>query len=402
MRCLQQNIEQRATVVLIGGGHANCQVLIDLHQSLPKSLRSAVDLILINDGSEAYYSGMLPGAICEYYSPDQITIYLKPLAHYSRANFIDSKVCQIKDRKVFLQNGEVIPYNFLSINIGSTNKEVPGVQEFALSTRPLKVFFKKILEMQQSLLEKNQNPDVVIVGGGAAGVELCFTLRERLLKTFDSVSVKLLQTGDQILAGSNHNLRNLVLQELQARNIEVIDHARALEVTENSVVLEDGRVVSGNFIVWATGAKSIQIDSDLAKCEQGYFLVNECLQSVSDPAVFAAGDCITIENMQKGFPPKAGVYAVREGPLVSNNLKKSIQEFFTQKSQKLQVYQPQTDFLTLFNLGDGRAIASKWGKATQGRCMMWLKDRIDRKFVKKFHPTTLFSKKELQKYTEGY
>lgn len=52
-----------------------------------------------------------------------------------------------------------------------------------------------------------------------------------------------------------------------------------------------------------------------------YFRVNDYLQSTSHPNVFGGGDCITMETYaQNNFPPKAGVYAVREGPFIAQNI----------------------------------------------------------------------------------
>ncbi len=75
---------------------------------------------------------------------------------------------------------------------------------------------------------------------------------------------------------------------------------------------------------------------------------------------------------------KAGVYAVRSGPLVDHNLRAHL------RGEKLRAYSPQDDFLSLLNLGDGTAIGAKWGLALGGRSMMWLKDRIDRSFMEKY------------------
>ena len=79
--------------------------------------------------------------------------------------------------------------------------------------------------------------------------------------------------------------------------------------------------------VWATGAEPQKVTarSDLEMLN-GYFRVNDYLQSTSHKNVFAAGDCITMETYaDKRFPPKAGVYAVREGPFVAQNLVAAIQ-----------------------------------------------------------------------------
>jgi selenide,water dikinase len=63
------------------------------------------------------------------------------------------------------------------------------------------------------------------------------------------------------------------------------------------------------------------MDSDL-EILKGYFSVNEFLQSTSHSNIFGGGDCITMANYasEPNFPPKAGVYAVREGPIIAQNI----------------------------------------------------------------------------------
>jgi NADH dehydrogenase FAD-containing subunit len=82
----------------------------------------------------------------------------------------------------------------------------------------------------------------------------------------------------------------------------------------------DGRFLPCTVPIWATGAEPQQVtaDSDL-EILKGYFRVNDYLQSTSFPNIFGGGDCITMESYihEPNFPPKAGVYAVREGPIIA-------------------------------------------------------------------------------------
>ena len=88
------------------------------------------------------------------------------------------------------------------------------------------------------------------------------------------------------------------------------------------------------------------------------------------------GDCATLRDWPA--TPKAGVYAVRQGPYIADNLRRAV------AGRPLRRYRPQPDFLTLLNLGDGKALGAKWGRSFEGRWVMRLKDRIDRKFMRMF------------------
>ena len=92
--------------------------------------------------------------------------------------------------------------------------------------------------------------------------------------------------------------------------------------------------------------------------------------------IFATGDCASLVTDPR--LPKAGVYAVRQGPVLAHNLKAHA------AGRPLRAYRPQRDFLSLLNLGDGRAIAVKWGFSAEGGWAWRLKDAIDRRFVRRY------------------
>jgi len=113
----------------------------------------------------------------------------------------------------------------------------------------------------------------------------------------------------------------------------------------------------------------------------GYFRVNDYMQSTSHTNVFGGGDCVTIERYaDKRFPPKAGVYAVRAGPFIAKNLVNSIE------GKPLEKYVPQSGFLALLMTGDGKAIGNKFGISFTGKWVWNMKDYIDRSFMKLFNP----------------
>ena len=104
--------------------------------------------------------------------------------------------------------------------------------------------------------------------------------------------------------------------------IEVIKNARVKEVCIDKVILEDGREVECNVAIWATGAdpQGLSTESDL-ELLKGFFRVNNFMQSTSHPNVFAGGDCVTMESyVDMPYPTKAGVFAVRAGPIIAQNV----------------------------------------------------------------------------------
>ncbi|MFQ5738633.1 MAG: FAD-dependent oxidoreductase, partial [Acidobacteriota bacterium] len=131
-------------------------------------------------------------------------------------------------------------------------------------------------------------------------------------------------------------------------------------------------------VVWATGPASQPIfrQSGLATDERGFVKVRSTLQVEAYDEIFAVGDCATLVEYPR--TPKAGVYAVRQGPFLTHNLRASM------LGQSLHPYRPQGDFLMLLNLGNGKALGTKWGQSVEGRWVMKLKDWIDRRFMRRF------------------
>ena len=166
----------------------------------------------------------------------------------------------------------------------------------------------------------------------------------------------------------------------------MVYNSHVAKIDPSGVTLKDGTHLPCTVPVWATGADAQPVtgESDLETL-RGYFRVNDFLQSTSHPNVFAGGDCITMESyVNEGFPPKAGVYAVREGPFIAQNIVKYLQ------GQEMLPYVPQREFLSLLITGDAKAIGTKFGMSWSGKWVWLMKDYIDVGFMKLFQPQYLF------------
>ena len=151
---------------------------------------------------------------------------------------------------------------------------------------------------------------------------------------------------------------------------------------------DSGLEVECNILFWVTQALAAPWlqQAGLATDASGFILVNEKLQSISHPQVFAAGDVATMVNHSR---PKAGVFAVRQGKPLFENLQRALQ------GKPLKSFIPQKKFLILIGTGDERAIASrgKIGFGPQKLLWRW-KDRIDRKFMDRFSNLTMADRRQ--------
>jgi NADH dehydrogenase FAD-containing subunit len=151
----------------------------------------------------------------------------------------------------------------------------------------------------------------------------------------------------------------------------------AAGVRSGEVMLASGATLACDVPLIATGAQAPPwlLASGLALDPQGFVAVDAFQRSTSHPQVFAAGDVST--RMDRPMA-RSGVYAVRAGPALAMNLAATL------AGQALTEHQPPKQTLNLLSCGNRYAIAS-WGKySAQGRWVWWLKDWIDRRFLRRY------------------
>jgi selenide,water dikinase len=365
-------------LVLVGGGHTHIQVL----ESWAMRPVSGVRVTLVVDQPVAIYSGMVPGLVAGQYRRDEVEIDVWPLARRAGARAVVAPAVGIDtaERRILLDGRPPLRYDTASFDVGSTvgGLDLPGVREHALPTRPIAALVARVDELI-GRLRQCSSPRVIVVGAGAAGVELAFAISVRLARESAKDSrVTLLEQGPAILAGHSPAAAQRVEANARACGISIRCRARVTEVCADHVRLATGERLEHDGLLWVGGAASLPLfaDSGLPVDDRGFVRVRRTLAVAGHDDVFAAGDCASLE----GHPllPKAGVYAVRQGPVLVHNLRARLQ------GGRLRAYRPQSDFLSLLNLGNGRAIAAKWGLAAEGRAVFRLKDRIDRRFMRRF------------------
>ena len=359
-------------LVLLGGGHAHIHVLRDFALQPPAGAR----VTLVSPFPDLVYSGMVPGAIAGHYRPGDCGIALAPLAASARAGFMQGVAIAIDaaSRTVTLADGDVLNYDVLSLDTGGVidRDAIPGARERALFVRPMEHFV--LLSGDLLALAQQRNLSVVMIGGGAAGVELAMALQHRLE---GRARVSLLTGGPPPMS-----TYPLPVQQRAARAMK----RRGVTLFEDSCAgIADGHVLlGGHGARLACDAPIVGIGSTapawlggsgLALDEQGFVATGPTLQSLSHLEVFAVGDVSSRPDAPRA---KSGVYAVRAGAPLAQNLRRFI------GGGPLQPFEPQPRSLNLLSCGNRYAIAS-WGDwSAEGRWAWWWKDRIDRAFVRRF------------------
>lgn len=363
------------TLILVGAGHAHAQVLLEFGRQRPAGLTR---LILVSPHSLVPYSGMVPGWMAGHYHWEECCINFERLCSNAGAELISQEAAGIDAEAGLLQlaNGATLHYDWLSLNIGST-LHPPGQTDVLLPLRPL-------IELQphwNSWLTKMRtmpSASVVMVGGGAAGVESMLATHHILTMQVpeNQYEFTLVTHGGQLAPDLSRRAAHLLQHCLERHAIRIMTGFRAELCEKDNLQAADGRRVRADALLWATGAEphAWTHATALDKDQRGFIRIDRYLRSPSHPNVFATGDCASWENPL----PKAGVYAVRMGPLLTYNLRATIE------GRALLYYQPQRRFLVLVGTGGTQAVGS-WGRfGWKGRWVWRWKEHIDRGFLARY------------------
>jgi len=346
-------------LVFVGGGHSHAIAL--RHFGLNPI--PGVQITLISEAEDTPYSGMLPGHIAGFYSYQDCHINLRSLCEFAKARLIVDRAIGLEPDCVICEHS-AISFDIVSIDIGS-RPTIPA-QAKGIGAKPIAPFLKWWDEFVQS------NPaQLAIVGGGTGGVELALNMQHRLPKT----TIHLFQRNRTVMPKHNAWVRRQLKQLLIQRGIQ-LHLGKTVEEVEG---FEPNTFEPNtpNTVVWVTQASAPDWikQSGLKIDDRGFILVNDALQSVSHAQVFAAGDIATMMRYDR---PKAGVFAVRQGKPLFQNLSAML------KHQPLKPYHPQKTYLSLIGTGDRSAIASYGVLGWRSRLLWQMKDAIDQAFMNQF------------------
>jgi selenide, water dikinase len=352
-------------LVLIGGGHTHALVL----RMWGMNPIPGVRVTLINPGPASAYSGMLPGFVAGHYARNELDIDLVKLARHAGARLITGRATAVdRAARRITVDDRAIPYDTLSIDIGisSDMPALPGFADHAVPAKPLDVFADRWTAF---LAHLPSDPHVTVIGAGVAGAELAMAMAHRLGPT---ARITLIEASEP-LAAVGPKTRTTLIRHLTDARITLVTGMEVAEVHANQIVLADGRILPSHLTIGTAGTlpQAWLALTGLA-LHEGFLTVAPTLQT-SDSAIFAAGD---IAHMAGSPRPKAGVFAVRQAPVLFRNLSVSLTGRGTLRS-----YRPQRDYLKLISTGGKNAVADKWGLPLDGSWLWLWKDRIDRRFM---------------------
>lgn len=371
-------------LVLLGGGHTHVSVLKGFGVNPMPGIR----ITLIGRDALTPYSGMLPGYVAGHYTHAQCHIDLAPLARFAKARFIHDEAVglDLDKRLVYLAAHPPVAYDVLSIDIGSTPavEQTPGAAPYTTPVKPISNFTARWEVLLARISSTPKQWRIGVVGGGAGGVELLLAIQYRLTAEYRSrhwdpsqLSFTLFQGSAKVLPTLPKKVRRIFSQTMADRGIHVLVNSPIVRVAQNALLTEQGQHFAMDEVFWVTqaGAAEWLKETGLALDERGFIRVADDLQSISHDGVFAVGDIAHMVNHPR---PKAGVFAVRQGPPLTENLRRILSH------RPTKPFKPQRTYLTLISTGNRYAVGSKAGLTVKGAWVWRWKDWLDRAFIKKF------------------
>jgi selenide, water dikinase len=351
-------------LLLVGAGHAHVEVVRLLGLQKPPN----VEITLLSESARAGYSGMMPGVIAGHYSRDEAEVNVPALCARSGVKFEIGVLNRIDAAANTVHTSKAdYAYDWLSLNTGSRPWMPENARGLHLGVKPFSAFLDALPQLAAA-------KTIVVVGGGAAAIEVLFALIRRL---GDGHQFALVCASEDILLGYPKKVVDVVKKKLNASG--AVLHLNApVEATEpGRIVLADGKSVACDASVWATGARphDYVAQSDLAAAADGFIAVNAMQQSISHSNTFAVGDCATLQP--KGLP-KAGVVPVRQGPWLYQQLCNPAM------GKAIVPFQNKPTALALLSLGDKTCVGHKGNFIFHGAWAWWMKDYIDRRFMAKY------------------
>jgi pyridine nucleotide-disulfide oxidoreductase family protein len=363
-------------LILAGGGHAHLHVL----KALAARRWPGVAVSLVTPYLRQIYSGMVPGWMAGHYALDQCAAPLEPLARAAGVHLVQDSVTGLDAARRLVQtaaSGE-LSYDLLSLDVGAQADSscLAATGATLLPIRPLEDFVVG-WKRQVELARQRGTARLVVVGGGAAGVELALAARYRLAREAggENVAVSLV-AGSGLMPGHGPRIVQRVRQAL--REHQVVEIPGYAAGSPEGLLLDNGTTVGVDAVIAATGVRpqAWLAGSSLTLAADGFVAVADGQQSVSHSEVFAGGD---VASRVDAPHAKSGVYAVRAGPVLAANLERA------SFGQTPLPYRPQKRTLYLLATGPREAVMSWNGLSATGHWVWRWKDWIDRRFMSQYH-----------------
>jgi selenide,water dikinase len=352
-------ISMKKTVLLVGGGHAHLEIV----KALSAEEIAHHRFILISLSRQTFYSGLIPRLIAGEIEEQELTIQSAGFAEAKGIQFIEGEVKSV-DRvasTVTLLTGETVGFDVLSINVGGTPRRIPSESpQNTIYLRPFDEFMPKWRELLRVIATK-VNPRFVVVGGGAAAVEVAAALGIR----FKGSRVDIVTQGSRLCESYFPSISQRIERSLVLRGAKVHCNEPIESIQQGVLRLKKGDDLEFDaiFVVTPTGPSKVvsaKVDSKLRWSEN----------------IFAAGDGVQMADQPS--LPRSGVVAVHQGRHLVQSLRRVL------SNQVALDFQPKKRQLNILVTGESSA-RLVWGRLSfEGKWPFRIKNWIDERYMAGF------------------
>lgn len=375
-------------IVIVGGGAGGLELATELGNKLGRKGKAHITLVDKNQTHlwkpllHEVAAGSLDHGI------DSLSYRAHAKNHFfnfklAALNDIDRDNKIIKLDKLIDDDGtEILPeselsYDILVMALGSVSNDfnTKGVSDHCIfldSPQQAKRFHHLMLNKYLQLgVQETKQVSVAIVGAGATGVELSAELYNSLEQvssygfehiTKADLKVSLVEAGDKILPALPERISGSAHQELLKLGVDVRTQTMVTEATEAGLMTKSGELIEADLIVWAAGIKAADFLKDIGGLETNrinQLVVKPTLQTSSDDAIYAIGDCASCALPEGGFVPPRAQSAHQMASLVAKNIVATLNE------KPLNNYK-YTDYGSLVSLSNYSTVGSLMGNLMKG------------------------------------
>lgn len=370
-------------VLIVGGGHASLPLLAHAHELVD----AGAEVTLLSDRPELWYSGMTPEWLGGVYSRTDVTVPLAPICERQGVRFGQGTAVRLdrEAREVETASGERLGYDLVAFDIGAVNPH-RGRADGAIPTKPLHE-----IEALGTFLDNAVGDDaerrLVIVGGGAAGVEVALNVTAR--PGLDRLHVTVVEPADRLVSGLPERLATWAARALRQRAAEVCLGTSVVEADEASVRLEGGATLPADAVLWATGSVGPDLfrEAGLRTTAEGFVRVDRGLRSLDDARVFVAGDSTAVAGHED--LRRIGVHAVKQGPVLRENVGRVVRSLMAgqpPETVECQPFRPYPAAPLILSTGERVAWVAVGPLAVRGGPLLRLKHAVDRRWIDRYRP----------------
>jgi NADH dehydrogenase len=324
-------------VVILGGGYAGLHAFSALRSRLRALLaRNEVELLLVSrDGYHTYHGWT--GEVLNGDLPVDST--LTPLKPILGASFVQGEVvsADLAGNALTVETKEglrqELAFDHLVIAAGSADPvdRIPGLSEHGWCVKDTRDMQKLVAHLQTWDVTPKRTRNVVVVGGGLAGVESASALAARFGRSKSGkVNIHLVSSSEKLLPSLRPNFNHIAetaTRTLNEQGIQLHHNKRVAEIFEDHVELVDGKTLSADLTIVAAGVsfRTLQGTQSLPRNAAGQIVADSDLRVSGRDNIWVAGDIAAVPHPVTGEPcPANALWAMKQGDCVGSNIARVI------------------------------------------------------------------------------